>query len=556
MEQELTEAAKVKELEYVALNDTPEEIAQICSRLGKVEYSAKALGIACRFRGVEYVRALVEGGASFYAPLTNYMAETYDSYGDNLSVMLLGKIPNSTIPYFAVVPKYIKEIKQDNGNVLKPLPFEKRAEILDYLCKNSDKAEFDPGELLYYAIMFGDKTMTAELEKQGAEFSEYRKTMLADKGERKDLYIWTGLLELLSPTDFIPVLTQITKRLDGAKLHCTNGIYDACFNKLYSFENLEFYFNSFGSPKAIKTDIMENAVNKDHAGGLRFAEQQGWLKSPKKREEMIRYSSKRRAAECNAFLLDFKNRTADFAAEQAQSEKKAERELNAAPDSVTALKLLWNYKKGEDGNITITGYKGTQTVIAVPAKIGKNTVTAIGKDAFSPYAARLNDKMRDFRRTITEISLPEGIAEIGEAAFYCCNSLRKINIPTGVSKIPRHAFADCVALESIIIPSSIKSIGNYAFFKCESLKVIVIPEGVSQIGKSAISLCSSLETVEFPYSVTNISEETAAYDNILGFAYNLKNVIVPHGSYMEEYCKTHKIRYIYKEDKCTKQMKK
>lgn len=143
---------KTKELEYAALNLSPKEISEICGRVGHLEYSARALGIACRFRGIECVRALVEGGASFHAELTNYMVMTYDSYGDDLSVMLLDKIPEKTISYLAIAPKYAKSVKQENGNILKPVSFEERIEILDYLFENREMAEFNLGELLYIRL--------------------------------------------------------------------------------------------------------------------------------------------------------------------------------------------------------------------------------------------------------------------------------------------------------------------------------------------------------------------------------------------------------------------
>lgn len=540
-------AEKAKALEHAAINFTPEEISKTYAGLGKLEYSARALGIACRFRGVECVKALVEGGASFHAPLTNYMVQTYGSYGDDLSVLLLDNFPTKTIPYFVVVPQIYKSVTREDGTKLSPLPFEKRVESLDYLRENAQQVEFDPGELLYFAIMMNDEPMIKELEKRGAEFSENRIKTLTDKGKPKDLYIWTGLLERLSAESFIPVLARITERLGGAKLHCTNGIYDACFDKLCSFDNLDFYFNNFDVPKVNKTDVMKNAINKNNSTGLEFAVREGWLKTPKKRDEMIAYAAEKKAAECSAYLLDFKNRTADFAAERAKAEKKAERELNAAPDSVIALKQLWNYKKRGDGTIIITNYKGNQTKITVPAKIGRSAVTAIGKEVFSPYHDRVCHG-REFFRTITEITLPDSITEIGERAFDCCGGLRHVNIPEGVSEIKSHTFNNCFSLESIVIPSSVKTIGDFALFNCHALKTLVVPEGVIEIGKLAATQCEALETVELPRSLKAVAGGEHPTDNIFYFSPHLKNVIVPRGSYAEEYCKKFGIRYIYKED--------
>ena len=232
---------KTKKLEYAALNLSPKEIAEVCAEVGKLEYSARALGLACRYRGVDCVRALAEGGADFHAELSNYMVETYESYGCDFSIMLLDNFPKQTVPYLMITTEYKESVKCEGGKTLAPIGFDKRVEVLDYLCENREKVEFDPGELLYYAILFGDKRMTEELEKRGAEFSDNRKKMLTDKGERKDLYIWTGLLENLSEKNFVPVLSQITKRLDGVKLHCTDGIYFACEDKLLKVENLEWY---------------------------------------------------------------------------------------------------------------------------------------------------------------------------------------------------------------------------------------------------------------------------------------------------------------------------
>lgn len=540
-------AEKAKVLEHAAINLTPEEIARTYAGLGEVEYTARALGIACRFRGIECVRRLVEGGASFYAPLTNYMVQTYGSYGDDLSVLLLDNFPTKNIPYFVVVPQIYKSVTREDGTKLSPLPFEKRVEVLDYLCENAKRAEFDMGELLYFAIMLGDEPMIRELEKRGADFSEYRKEMLTAKGKPKDLYIWTGLLERLSADNFIHILTRLTERLGGTKLHCTNGIYRACFNKLYRFDNLDFYFNVFDAPKVNKTDVMKSAIDNNNASGLEFAVREGWLNAPKKRDEMIAYAAEKKSAECSAYLLDFKNRTANIAAEQVKAEKKAERELNAAPDSVTSLKQLWSYKKQDNGSLIITNYKGTQTKITVPAKIGKSAVTAIGKEAFSPFHGRACGN-RDFFKTITEITLPDGIVEIGERAFDECRALRAVNIPEGVAEIKSHTFADCFALENIVIPSSVKVIGDFAFFGCESLKTLVIPEGVERIGKLATCQCRSLETAELPRSLKAVTEGATASDSLFYFSTHLKNVIVPRGSYAEEYCKKYGIRCTYKEE--------
>lgn len=540
----IEEQKKSNALVYAAMNGTPEEIAQVCAEVGKAEYSARALGIACRFRGVEHVKAFVEGGANFHAELTNYMVNTHDSYGEDLSILLLDVKPDKYIPYLNVSEMFEKSISC-NYEEVGILPFEKRLEVLDYLIENREKAEFDPGELLYYAIMLKDKKMTGELEKRGAEFSDYRKTMLTDKGERKDLYIWTGLLEKLSEKEFKPVVEQVVKRLEGKKLHCTDGIYYACKYKLFTRENLEFYFEIFDKPKVTKSDLLIGAVAADRIECLEFAAENGWLKQPKKRDELIEYAQKNGKTECTAWLLDFKNRTADLKAERAKADKKAARELNAAPDSVTAMKSLWGWKRLENGGLIITNYKGHDTEVEVPAKIGKDTVTALGM-AFSPAARATTREISDFRQTITRVTLPETITEICDDAFRVCLALESVNIPKSVTKIGSGAFVGCRALKGITIsdgvaeicdrtfqycgglesanlPGGIEKIGDGAFFDCESLEEINLPSGLTEIGESAFAKCVKLKAIELPKALKEIADH--AFESCV----KLKSIVIPRG---------------------------
>ncbi len=502
------EQLKCRELEGAALRDTPEEIAKVCARLGHVEYSAKALGLACRCRGVECVRALVEGGASFHTKLSNYMVQTYGSYGEDLSVLLLDAKPQRYIPYLNIAMLFDDPIPTGMGEKYM-LPLDKRLEVLDYLIENKEKAGFAPGELLYYAIMLKDERMTLELENRGAEFSEYRKGVFGGKGERKDFYMWTGLLETLSEKEFKPVVSRIAKRLGGEKLHCTDGIYHACSEALLDEENLRYYFEIFDTPKVIKSELMKAAVNGGKIGCLEFAAENGWLKQPKTRDELIAYSEEKGKTECTAFLLDFKNRTANFAAEREKAEKQAMRELNAAPDSATALKRLWSWKKLESGGLMITSYKGDKTEVTVPEKIGKDTVTALGM-AFSPAARAISKEISDLRQTITLVTLPETITEICDDAFRACSGLLYVSIPDSVTKIGKSAFLGCRDLQEITIPDGVAEISAETFRNCRALGSAVIPESVKTIGEKAFSDCRELEKITLPSGLSKIGEAAFA----------------------------------------------
>ena len=101
---EIAQKEKAALLQRAVINGSEEELSKIYDALGYVEMSAPALGLACRFRGLDVVRLLVRKGASFGFPSTKEAAETYHCYigtkkGDyrtNYSVYLLkafGKLP-------------------------------------------------------------------------------------------------------------------------------------------------------------------------------------------------------------------------------------------------------------------------------------------------------------------------------------------------------------------------------------------------------------------------------------------------------------------------------
>ena len=93
---------------------------------------------------------------------------------------------------------------------------------------------------------------------------------------------------------------------------------------------------------------------------------------------------------------------------------------------------------------------------------------------------------------LTSIKFLDGVASIGEAAFYSCRNLTTITIPDSVTSIGDCAFQACSNLASVTIPDSVASIGNAVFME-SGLTSVTIPDSVTSIDKDVFYLCSLTE---------------------------------------------------------------
>ena len=123
------------------------------------------------------------------------------------------------------------------------------------------------------------------------------------------------------------------------------------------------------------------------------------------------------------------------------------------------------------------------------------------------------------KKTVIE----EGVTNIGNYAFWGCDSLASVTIPSSVTSIGHYAFEYCTSLTSVTIPNSVTSIGDNAFSNCANLTSVTIPNGVTSIGYRAFSYCTSLTSVTIPNSVTRIGDR-AFFD-----CSSLTSVTIPDG---------------------------
>ena len=195
----------------------------------------------------------------------------------------------------------------------------------------------------------------------------------------------------------------------------------------------------------------------------------------------------------------------------------------------------FEYRVLSDGTAEITRFSGNDEILEIPSRLSKVPVTSIGDHAFAG------------RRSLKRITIPDSIVNIGINPFASCSNLTVINvspkhpylatidgvlfskpdrrlvcypyafqaksytIPNGIQEIGDNAFYGCGYLVNVSIPDTVKSIGEYAFYHCDYLTDLLIPDSVISIGKGAFSDCHDLTKVNIPDGITAIGEKTFSW---------------------------------------------
>ncbi len=100
-------------------------------------------------------------------------------------------------------------------------------------------------------------------------------------------------------------------------------------------------------------------------------------------------------------------------------------------------------------------------------------------------------------------------------------------IPDGVAKIWYYAFYKVDTLASVAFPPTLKEIGEMAFWTCNSLESLKLNEGLEVIAKDAFSYNVNLEgDIVFPSTLCSIGDFAFSKDaKITGFTFNMTKAI-------------------------------
>lgn len=87
-----------------------------------------------------------------------------------------------------------------------------------------------------------------------------------------------------------------------------------------------------------------------------------------------------------------------------------------------------------------------------------------------------------------------GLRTIGKDAFRACNTLTKLTLPVNLSQIGEGAFSECYNLAGTLdLPESLTTIGVEAFYNCKNLTgMLVLPVSLRELGDRAFMRCAAL----------------------------------------------------------------
>ena len=127
-----------------------------------------------------------------------------------------------------------------------------------------------------------------------------------------------------------------------------------------------------------------------------------------------------------------------------------------------------------------------------------STLKSVGANAFANCSS------------LTEITLPKGVTSIGEGCFKGCFGLTKASLPEGIAEIPDHAFEDCASLTGVNLPKAgLRRIGLSAFQGCCALGKLNLGKGLEEMDELAFAM-TGLQSAKIPDTVTKIGRAAFA----------------------------------------------
>ena len=162
--------------------------------------------------------------------------------------------------------------------------------------------------------------------------------------------------------------------------------------------------------------------------------------------------------------------------------------------TINGVTANWEYELNESNqieNLKCTNPADLTGSITIPSTLDGKTVISLANEAFKTATS------------ITEVTMPSTVKEIGLWAFSGCTSLSKVNLGN-VEKISDQSFKNCTALTSIKLPKTLtKDASGAPFSGCTNLKNIELEEGMTVV-PNYVCASTAITEITIPSTVKEI----------------------------------------------------
>lgn len=105
-------------------------------------------------------------------------------------------------------------------------------------------------------------------------------------------------------------------------------------------------------------------------------------------------------------------------------------------------------------------------------------------------------------------TIPNGVLNIGDYAFYGCTNLISVALGINVTNIEEEAFWACSSLVNVTMSTNLLNIGMDAFLDCTKLASVTIPNSVTNLDYEAFSGCTALTNAIIGSGIVSMAEFT------------------------------------------------
>ena len=123
--------------------------------------------------------------------------------------------------------------------------------------------------------------------------------------------------------------------------------------------------------------------------------------------------------------------------------------------------------------------------------------------------------------TVTELSIPAGIAGIAKGAFAGFAKLKSVSFPDTLAYVGDQAFKDDVELDHVNLPAAVCHVGAEVFSGCTQLLNISLPDGLRTLGRRAFFGCANIQSLSLGSSLGVVADET------FGGCWRMRSVSLP-----------------------------